>query len=110
MTHDTETQPEYLTCAEVAVVLRFSAHTVRRMCRSGELPAVEVGAGRRLLIPAEALTAYLHGRTLRPDPQPAPIIPGQMDALEEIQDLNAVTKDVRDRVRNLRDQLPDITA
>lgn len=84
MTHDTETDPEYLKTSEVAAVLRVSTMTVRRMCRNGELPAVEVGTGHRLLIPAAGFADYLERRTLRPDPQPAPIIPGQ-EAIPDVQ-------------------------
>lgn len=97
MTHDTEPEPEYLTCAEVATTLRVSAHTVRRMCRNGELPAVEVGPGRRLLVPAAGFAAYMERRTLRPDPQPAVLIPGQIGIPE-------VTLKLR------TDELPDIVA
>lgn len=47
--------PQYLTVAEAAAHFRVSTDTVRKLVRSGDLPAVRLGSTIR--IPVEAVEA-----------------------------------------------------
>lgn len=48
---------DFMTVAEVAVIMRVSKMTVYRLVHSGELPAVRVG--RSFRVPAHAVDDYL---------------------------------------------------
>ena len=48
---------QFLTVAEVAVMMRVSKMTVYRLVHAGELPAVRVG--RSFRVPREAVHGYL---------------------------------------------------
>jgi len=48
---------QYLTTAEAAAELRVSEETIRRWCRAGRLPTVQIGRAHR--IPLVAITAAL---------------------------------------------------
>jgi len=50
---------QYLTTAEAAAQLRVSEETIRRWCRAGRLPTVQIGRAHR--IPLIAITAALAG-------------------------------------------------
>ena len=50
---------QYLTTAEAAAELRVSEETIRRWCRAGRLPTVQIGRAHR--IPLVAITAALAG-------------------------------------------------
>ena len=50
---------QYLTTAEAAAELRVSEETIRRWCRAGRLPTVQIGRAHR--IPLGAVTAALAG-------------------------------------------------
>ena len=50
---------QYLTTAEAAAELRVSEETIRRWCRAGRLPTVQIGRAHR--IPLIAITAALAG-------------------------------------------------
>ena len=52
-----EQWPEFLTVAEVAVIIRTSKMTVYRIIHAGELPSKRFGRSYR--IPAADLRAYL---------------------------------------------------
>ncbi len=56
-------EPELLRVGEVAARLRCTPEVVRRKIRSGELPALRLGRGRRapLRVPADELDAWLYG-------------------------------------------------
>jgi excisionase family DNA binding protein len=56
------TDPQFITVAEAASLLRVSKMTVYRLCHSGELEAIRVG--RSFRIPALALTAYINGSAI----------------------------------------------
>lgn len=58
-----ESQAQYLTVNEVAVLLRVSNMTVYRLVSAGEIPAVRVGRSVRLR--ADDVEAYLSGRLIR---------------------------------------------
>ncbi|HEY2577192.1 MAG TPA: helix-turn-helix domain-containing protein [Streptosporangiaceae bacterium] len=60
------TDPQFMTVAEAAGLLRVSKMTVYRLCHSGELEAIRVG--RSFRIPELALTAYIKGSTIREQP------------------------------------------
>ena len=53
---------EHLTVAEVAAYLHYSEPTVRRRIRSGELPAVRLGAraGTAVRVRRDELDAWLY--------------------------------------------------
>lgn len=51
---------EYFTRSEVAEIVRGSISTVDRNIRSGELQIIKIG--RKVLIPREALEAFLEKR------------------------------------------------
>lgn len=53
------TDTEYLTVEEVAARLHVSTRTVRRWISAGTLPSVR--AGRRVLVDAADITAFLTG-------------------------------------------------
>src|SRR5687767_3251260 len=62
--------PDYLTPAECARVLKCSPKTIIRACKSGRLPALNLGAGKHAefrIAPAD-LAALQH----KPKPPPAP--------------------------------------
>lgn len=50
-----------LSMKEVARVLGVAEHTVRRLVRDGELPAIRISE-RRIIIPAEALNNWLSSK------------------------------------------------
>jgi excisionase family DNA binding protein len=50
---------EFLTVAEVAVILRVSPKTIRRLITSGRLRMIKLPGVRRIIIPADALRVYL---------------------------------------------------
>lgn len=53
-------EPEWLTAAEVAAILRVSKMTVLRMINDGELPAIRVGRNRgQFRVPASAMPEYV---------------------------------------------------
>lgn len=56
---DTQEQPDLLTAAEVASMLRVSKMTIYRLIHSGELPAVRVG--RSFRIPRASLAPIFDG-------------------------------------------------
>ncbi|WP_067778900.1 helix-turn-helix domain-containing protein [Actinomyces vulturis] len=49
----------FLTIADVAETLQLSSQGVRALIRSGELPAIQVGARRLWRIEAKVLEAYI---------------------------------------------------
>ena len=51
---------EYVTTEEAATRLRVSEETIRRWCRAGRLPAVQIGRQHR--IPLQALLGRIEGR------------------------------------------------
>jgi excisionase family DNA binding protein len=54
------TTPRVLTPAEAAAALRVSVDTIRRLCRTGELPAIHIaGPGSSIRIPATAIDDLL---------------------------------------------------
>lgn len=53
-------QQEYYTVDEAARILRVTAETVRRLCKSGQMPARKIG--RRWLIPSSYVNRN-HGVT-----------------------------------------------
>lgn len=57
----TPVHPEHLTDRETAALLRCSVVTVRRLRYRGDLPTTRVG--RSVLIPREAVDAYLREHT-----------------------------------------------
>lgn len=59
---------EYLTTAEAAARLRVSEETIRRWCRRGRLPTVQIGRAHR--IPLVAIAAALTGQ-VPPAAEPA---------------------------------------
>ena len=66
---------EWLTTADACEELKLSdVHTVLSWIHSHNLPAVNISSGKRATwrIKREDLDAFLAGRTLRPDPKPAP--------------------------------------
>ena len=64
MEHDAHRYPPLLTVHEVAERLRSGEHTIRRLIKSGELPALRVGQQYR--IDGNELERWLYG-----DPPPA---------------------------------------
>lgn len=50
-----------LSMKEVAQALGIAEHTVRRLVRTGELPAIRISE-RRIIIPAEALNNWLSAK------------------------------------------------
>ena len=50
-----------LSMKEVAQALGVAEHTVRRLVRDGELPAIRISE-RRIIIPAEALNNWLSAK------------------------------------------------
>lgn len=60
-------ESELLRVSEVAARLRCSPEVVRRKIRSGELPGLRLGSGRRapLRVPADELEAWLYGEPER---------------------------------------------
>lgn len=52
-----ESESAALTVAEVAAILGVDGRTVRRACRDGQIPNIQVGA--RILIPRHALLTLL---------------------------------------------------
>ena len=56
---------EYLTSAEAAERLRVSEETVRRWCRAGRLPTVQIGRAHR--IPLQAVVELVHAGSRDPD-------------------------------------------
>lgn len=53
---------EYLTTGETAARLRVSEETIRRWCRAGRLPSVQIGRAHRIPLAAViACTAGAHG-------------------------------------------------
>lgn len=63
---------QYLTTAEAAAELRVSEETIRRWCRAGRLPTVQIGRAHR--IPLGAVTAALAG------PYPPAVEPAEPQA------------------------------
>jgi excisionase family DNA binding protein len=62
------TTPRLLTPGEAAAVLRVSVDTIRRLCRTGNLPSIHIaGPGSSLRIPAEAIDRLLGQYDSRPD-------------------------------------------
>jgi excisionase family DNA binding protein len=63
---------EFLTIAEAAARARLSRATVRRAIRLGRLRALRPDGVRRLVVPAEALAAFLQPvpRSLRARAEP----------------------------------------
>lgn len=57
--------------AELAGSVGMSAKAVYRAIGRGELRAVRVANGTRLLIPADCAREWLHGERLGPDPLPS---------------------------------------
>ena len=57
-------EPELLRVPEVAERLRCTPEVVRRKIRTGELPALRLGSGRRapLRVPADELEDWLESR------------------------------------------------
>jgi excisionase family DNA binding protein len=53
-----------MTLTEAAEMLRVSPDTLRREIRSGHIHAKRIGQ-RRLVIPADSITAYLHEEKAR---------------------------------------------
>lgn len=51
--------PRFLTIADVAEQLQLSAQGVRSLIRSGELPAIQVGARKLWRIETSALEEYI---------------------------------------------------
>jgi excisionase family DNA binding protein len=60
---------EVLLTSEAAERLRVTEGTVCRYCRQGRLPACRIG--RKLLIPAAAVSQILSPATRQPEPAPA---------------------------------------
>lgn len=60
---------EYVTTEEVARRLRVSEETVRRWCRAGRLPTVQIGRAHR--IPLAAVLAFAAGAALTSGASPA---------------------------------------
>lgn len=52
---------EVMTVGETARALRLSEKSVYALVRSGDLPSIRVGAGRRIRIPTAAVRALLDG-------------------------------------------------
>ena len=57
MSRTANSEPKFMTVAEVATVMRVSKMTVYRLINSGELPAVRVGRSYRVL--KQAVDSYL---------------------------------------------------
>ena len=55
----TDALGRFLTVAETAEVLRVSVHQVYALLRSGELPAIRVGAGSHWRVERVELEAYI---------------------------------------------------
>ncbi|MGB6164701.1 MAG: helix-turn-helix domain-containing protein [Pseudonocardiaceae bacterium] len=56
--------PELLTTKEAALVLRVEIDTLRRLAKTGQVPAVKVGGDWRYF--KTRLLDHLHGRTAPP--------------------------------------------
>jgi excisionase family DNA binding protein len=54
----------YLSTAEVAAILRFKPRTIRAMCATGELPAIQVRGEYR--IKRSDLEKWLESRKINP--------------------------------------------
>jgi excisionase family DNA binding protein len=67
MPSDTTT-PTVLTPVEAAAALRVSVDTIRRLCRTGDLPSIHLaGPGSSIRIPAAAIDDLLGQHTSRPE-------------------------------------------
>jgi len=63
---------EYLTTGETAAQLRVSEETIRRWCRAGRLPSVQIGRAHRIPLAAViACTAGAHSKPNRTSSAPA---------------------------------------
>ena len=66
MPSDTTT-PRVLTPVEAAAALRVSVDTIRRLCRTGDLPSIHIaGPGTSIRIPAAAIDDLLGQHTANP--------------------------------------------
>ena len=62
------TTPRVLTPVEAADALRVSVDTIRRLCRTGDLPSVHIaGPGSSIRIPAAAIDDLLGQHANRPE-------------------------------------------
>jgi excisionase family DNA binding protein len=66
--------PQYVTVAEVAERLRYSAWYVRDLARSGRLPSVRLSPGGRLLFDPAAVEAALHASGGAAAAGPEPVV------------------------------------
>lgn len=53
----THTESPYMTVNEVSAILRLTPHTIRRMCRDGDIPALKASPRRWLIDPSGAILA-----------------------------------------------------
>jgi excisionase family DNA binding protein len=66
-----DAEPAVLTPSDVAKRWNCSPGHIRRLCRSGQLPAMRLGSDWR--IGADAVAAYWQAHMNRPEPEPSPV-------------------------------------
>jgi excisionase family DNA binding protein len=82
--------PAFLTIPEAAVRSRLSVRTLRRAIMARQLYAVRPGGRRRVLIPDDALVAFMYLTTARRSASVDPEPEGLATELERVADRQSV--------------------